>query len=207
MGDGLGIGQQDSAGHGCGEQHVAARDVAREARTNMFITALLEWNGGSSPVTVRNLSASGALVEAGSLPPIPLAEGSTVRLVRGGLAASGTAVWCDGRRCGIRLDGTVAVALWMAKPGNVTQAEIDEAVRQFKAGGAVPLGGAALASAPTTEQVSARQTSLAERVRELEALLLAVSDDLAADPATVARHAGELQKLDLLAQGLARLRG
>ncbi|MEO5640860.1 MAG: hypothetical protein ABIQ98_03730 [Sphingomicrobium sp.] len=189
-------------------------DELREARTNLFIAAVLQWSGGSSAVTVRNLSASGALVEAGSLPP----AGSVVRLVRGTLAASGTVAWSEARRCGIRLDGTVVIALWMAKPCNLRQAEIDEAVRRIKAGGSLSGGGAAVApavavapagaaAAPGSDQRSAPDASLADRVRALEALLVAVSDDLAADPATVARHAGELQKLDLLAQGLARLRG
>jgi len=175
-------------------------DPLREPRTNMFIAALLEWGAGSASVTVRNLSESGALVEGAAMPP----TGAEVRLVRGSLSAAGTVAWVTERRCGLRLEGPVPVALWMAKPGNVGQAEIDAAVRRIKAGqaAATPLPnfavpGSSLASEP----------DLAASIRALEAQLAAVSDELASAPETIVRHPEQLQTLDLLAQGLARLRG
>lgn len=167
----------------------------REPRTNMFIAALLEWDAGSTPVTVRNLSEHGALVEGAGLPP----TGTTVRLVRGALSAAGAVAWANERRCGLRLEGLVAVAPWMAKPGNARQTEIDAAVRRIRAGHIMPPG-AALASSPVSEP------DFAVSIRALEAQLAAVSDEFASTPETIARHPEQLQTLDLLAQGLARLR-
>jgi len=171
----------------------AGQEPPRAARTNLFIAAVLEIGTASLPVTVRNLSESGALIEGAALPP----EGTHVRLVRGSLAAAGKVAWLRERRCGLRLTDPVPIALWMAKPGNVGQAEIDAAVRQIKAG-------KPLAEPPAAEPTAA--PDLVATISELEAQLAAVSDDLASAPETVARHAGQLQTLDLLAQGLVRLR-
>jgi hypothetical protein len=175
-----------------GEQQ-AGRDDPRDPRTNLFIAAVLEADGASLPVTVRNLSDYGALVEGPALPAL----GTAVRLLRGSLHAAGTVAWSSGRRCGLRLTDPVPVALWMAKPGNVAQAEIDAAVRALRAGRAAP-------SPPEADTVAAPELSV--KIRDLEALLDTVSDDLAAAPETVARHSAQLQSLDLLAQGLAKLR-
>ena len=183
MGDERGIGGEQGAAH----------EPARAARTNLFIAAVLEWGGGSAPVTVRNLSETGALIEGAVLP----LAGIDVRLVRGSLVAAGTVAWAKDRRCGLTLSDPVPVALWMAKPGNVGQAEIDAAVRRIKAGQAI-------AALPPT---AAPDQDLAASIRALEAQLDAVSEELASDSETVARHAEQLQTLDLLAQGLARLRG
>ncbi|GAC1582021.1 MAG: hypothetical protein NVS3B5_16300 [Sphingomicrobium sp.] len=54
--------------------------------------------------------------------------------------------------------------------------------------------------------MSTAKPSLEASIRELEAQLAEVSDELASASETVARHAEQLQTLDLLAQGLARLR-
>jgi len=87
----------------------------------------------------------------------------------------------------------------MAKPPNVRQEEVDAAVGRIKAG-------QALAAAPHPPK-TAIAAHFAASIGALEAQLAAVSDDLASNPKTVAPHADQLQALDLLAQGLARLRG
>lgn len=175
---------------------VGRAEPHRDPRTKMFIAALLEWDAGSTPVTVRNLSEHGALVEGAGLPP----TGAAVRLVRGTLSAAGVVAWASARRCGLRVSELIAVAPWMAKPVNVAQAEIDAAVRRIKAGQLMPPG-AALAPLPAGEP------DLAASIRALEAQLATVSDELASTPETIARHPEQLQTLDLLPQGLARLRG
>ena len=185
------------AGTMAGEKQTQS-DPLREPRTNMFIAALLEWGAGSASVTVRNLSESGALVEGAAMPPTD----AEVRLVRGSLSAAGTVAWVTERRCGLRLEGPVPVALWMAKPGNVGQAEIDAAVRRIKAGQAVT----PLPNVTVPGSLLASEPDLTASIRALEAQLAAVSDELASDPETVVRHSTQLQTLDLMAQGLARLR-
>lgn len=200
-------------------------EAVRTPRTNMFIAAVVEWSGATHPVTIRNLSLDGALIEGATMPPVE----TTVRLVRGALSASGTVAWASERRCGLRLDSGIAVALWMAKPGNLRQVEIDLAIRQIKAGApiAFPAQLVAFPAPPVADPVAtapalldptplsptltppptpAPRPPLTAQVAEFEAMLAAVSDALASDPATVARHLIPLQTLDLLAQKLARLK-
>lgn len=170
----------------------------REPRTNMFISAALHWAGQSAPVTLRNLSPVGALVEGAVLP----VEGMIVRLVRGPLAADGDVAWSTGRRCGVRIHDTVDVGQWMARPGQGQQSAIEQLTRDAQPG-AIAAG--PMATAPIHQRVG--EQSPTSQLRDLERLLLDISDDLGSDPETAARYSAQLQKLDLLAQGLARLRG
>ncbi len=139
----------------------SGHEPPRAARTNLFIAAVLEIGSASLPVTARNLSESGALIEGQALPP----AGSAIRLVRGSLAAAGSMAWVHDRRGGLKLTDPIPIALWMAKPGNVGQADIDAAVRRIKAGQAVAAPAVSPAAVP----------SLADSLRELEQLLAAVS--------------------------------
>lgn len=163
----------------------------RAVRTNLFITAVLEWSGTSAPVTLRNLSNSGVLVEGALLPP----AGARIELVRGSLSSSGSVAWVRERRCGLALDDEIVPALWMARPRNPRQAEIDLAVQRIKVGKII----APPAPAPASDD-------LASALRVMEEQLAAVSQILSSAPETVARHAAQLRTLVLLAQELARLR-
>lgn len=171
----------------------------RDMRTNMFIAALLQWGGGSTPVTVRNMSPAGALLEGATLPP----PGTPATLTRGSLSASGKVAWTSERRCGLHLTGLLDVACWMARPGNSRQAEIDRAVQHVKA------GGDCLTAAPPplpAPPFSCGAQQLAH-IKVLEQLVADLGEALISDPETIIRHSAALQKLDLLAQGLERLRG
>lgn len=183
--------EQGETGAGLGGANRARSEAPRLPRTNMFIAAVIEFGGCSLPVTIRNLSVDGALVEGPGLPN----AGTSVRLVRGSLSAAADVVWGGGQRCGLRLRNPVTVAHWMARPGTVRQVEVDLAVRRLKDGHLPP---ASPAAGPTP--------SLEASIQELEAQLAAISDALASAPETIARHPEQLQLLDLMAQGLARLR-
>jgi hypothetical protein len=61
------------------------------------MTASIELSGTSVPVTVRNLSAEGALIEADRLP----VEGTGLVFRTDELSARGQIVWVDSRRAGI----------------------------------------------------------------------------------------------------------
>ena len=45
-------------------------EAVRTPRTNMFIAAVVEWSGATHPVTIRNLSLDGALIEGATMPPV-----------------------------------------------------------------------------------------------------------------------------------------
>ena len=61
------------------------------------MAAILEHGGGTMPVTLRNLSADGALVEGDHCPE----PGSPVVFRKNELAVAGRIAWTEGRRAGI----------------------------------------------------------------------------------------------------------
>jgi len=72
----------------------------RSPRLHVWMAATLEHGGGVIPVTLRNLSAEGALIEGDH----GLAPGDFIVFRRQELAASGRIAWADGRRAGITFD-------------------------------------------------------------------------------------------------------
>lgn len=69
----------------------------RHRRPNVLMAAALELSGASVPVTLRNLSAYGALVEGDKLP----VEGAEILFRRDALAVSAKIAWVRGRRAGL----------------------------------------------------------------------------------------------------------
>src|SRR5689334_6559710 len=80
-----------------------------ESRSNIFVMATIYAAGSSTPVRVRNMSPSGALVEAAELPP----AGTSIRLSRGSLEVIGDIMWVDEHRAGVRFAGPVRVGDWL----------------------------------------------------------------------------------------------
>lgn len=72
----------------------------RSRRSNVLLAAALEVAGSSLPVTMRNLSSEGVLVEADNLP----IEGTNVLFRKKELALPGHVAWVKGRRAGIAFD-------------------------------------------------------------------------------------------------------
>jgi hypothetical protein len=64
----------------------------------VFLKASIEVDGITVPVTLKNLSEQGALVEGPTLPQ----EGSQTRFHRNELGVAGDVVWVEGRFAGIR---------------------------------------------------------------------------------------------------------
>ena len=105
-------------------------DCSRRApRTNMFVIADLASTTASGKVKIRNMSASGAMIEGPALPP----SSAHCRIRRGGLELEGEVVWVAGNRAGIRFDGTAHVADWLPNGGR-TQSDVDRAVAEAKNG-------------------------------------------------------------------------
>ncbi|GAC1582018.1 MAG: hypothetical protein NVS3B5_16290 [Sphingomicrobium sp.] len=81
-----------------GAEPVPETAPERAARTNLFIATVLEWDGSSAPVTLRNLSETGALIEDAVMPPgrwnRAAGAGKAGRCGEGGMA-QGSSLWSD----------------------------------------------------------------------------------------------------------------
>lgn len=156
----------------------------------MFVLATISWSGVSGPVKIRNMSASGALVEGATLPPV----GATVLLRRGSSVAAGKIVWCKGGKAGLKLDQKISVAEWM--PGeNTGQNRVDQIVHHIRSEKA------------TSEHLPVTSTPLisSTELRNLADGLCSLADELADDMAFVVRHSTRLQLLDIAAQTLRKI--
>ncbi len=81
-------------------------DSRRHRRSNVFLTASLEAGGVSQPVTLRNLSHDGALVQGAELP----AEGDTIVFQRKGLSVRGHVAWKHAEFAGIAFHSSLSPA-------------------------------------------------------------------------------------------------
>lgn len=170
-------------------------DEARIApRTNMFIAAIMQVAGGTCPVRIRNMSRSGALVEAAVLPP----PGSAVALVRSVYRVTGKVAWSKGGLCGVKLDSTVTVADWMATPENARQVRVDMMIAEIK--------GASAAAPIASASVPPPIVDLRGDIDRLHLILDAMGEELTSVPETLMRHAGVLQHLDIAGQMLDALK-
>ena len=102
----------------------AGANLRSQSRANVFLSASMVVGTASLPVRVRNLSARGAFIDGGSLPP----PGEAVRLVRGSLSADGEIAWAADGHAGVRFAGEIDVAEWVKRVGHVGQQRVDEAV-------------------------------------------------------------------------------
>lgn len=169
---------------------------AREApRLSIFLAATLYCDGDSSPVRIRNIAATGALVEAAIAPPV----GRLVQLVRGGLIVHGLVAWSANGRCGLKFSGSVDVDQWRATPANREQQRVDEVVRLVKAG-AVPLPVSSLAQPQEREADCHSEGQLCSDLRRASVLLDNLGEILASDPYVVTRHGAALQNVDIAKQ-------
>jgi len=164
----------------------------------MYVAAVLCARGTSSPVRIRNMSPSGALIEGA----LEVAEGELVHLVRGGLTAEAWVVWSTAGRCGLKFSAPVEVKRWLSPPTNAEQQRVDALVRLVQAG-AVPLPVPDLDPPAVTELDHTRR--FADDLRRVEALLGTLSDRLAEHPRIVEEHGEALQSLDIAMQTLAAI--
>lgn len=75
----------------------------------MFLVATLYFGGAGSPVRVRNMSTTGALVEGAALP----AAGTAIILRRGALEAPATTAWSEAGKAGLAFAGPLEVSEWL----------------------------------------------------------------------------------------------
>lgn len=168
-------------------------ELRLDSRNNIFVMAALYANGRSvTPVRVRNISRTGALVEAASLPVV----GTAVRLSRASLSVAGAIVWAEGAKAGVQFDSPIAVANWLPQGRRgIGQQFVDELFHQKRLGVC-----AEKATAPTGNGYG-----FAEELLELRMLLESAGEELAIDGMIATRHTVALQAIDGVAQSLARL--
>jgi hypothetical protein len=161
-------------------------DQRSAGRSNVFLAAVLHGGATAVPVRIRNISATGALIEATSLP----SAGTAVRLVRGDLCASGELAWTTARHAGIRFVDAIHVEGWVKRVGHSGQQRVDTVVEALRRSESVP---------PELQE-GARVDSL----RSISAALDELCAGLAGGDVTL--ELGEqLIKLDAIAQALRRI--
>lgn len=170
---------------------IEGSSTRRQPRSSMFLAAVMRAGSEQAPVRVRNMSASGALIET----PIAPSPGTEVDLRRGALVARGTVAWSAANRCGLHFSSKVSVQDWMAAPGKLGQQRVDEIVALVKSGGAGPIKEA-------TTEASRSHHQLTEDLGEVVKLMQDLENDLSSSSATLERHGMKLQHLDIAMQML-----
>ena len=173
--------------------YLSPTDWREQARTHLFVTAVLSSDAGSAPVRIRNMSPSGALIEAALLPP----PGTIVRLKRGSLTAGGRIAWTGNRKAGIAFDVVVFVSDWMSRKPADHQHRVDELMSCFKAG-TEPL------ESSTSWNSGDNRQSIESELAQLKTDLTELGDALAGDMIMVATHP-EIQLLDISVQRVDRI--
>lgn len=173
-----------------------AQEGRRRERTHLFLAASLQSKAGSCPVHVRNISATGALIE-GLIVPGP---GDSLILRRGSLEASANIVWKAGRKAGIAFSSVIPVADWMARQPSAHQGRIDDMIQAVRSGiGNRPYGPSELGEKDPDRSLEADLMALKSTLTELEKGLLG-------DVILIATHP-EIQLLDIALQAVDRMLG
>lgn len=166
----------------------------RELRTNLFAMGTIYVDGASTPVRVRNLSPTGAMIEGAVLPR----AGRRVRLRRGDLEVSAEIAWCKDGAAGLRFESAVTVAEWLPRGRAIgPQQRIDEVFHQARAGASVP-------SPPQAPHCSGNKRNALDLTR-LKQAIESLAVELASDPEIVGRYASKLQVLDMAAETLGKI--
>ena len=169
-------------------------DLRAETRTHLFMVAILGVGAAAVPVRIRNLSASGALIEG---PNLPVAD-TAVTIRRGGLSVEGVIAWRSGNQAGMGFASPISVPAWLPRNGGSKQSEIDRMMFEAKNGGA------------RHEERPRPVCSLVDPNRALVELvslrneLTILEDALVQDVRLVAAHP-DIQLLDIALQRVDRL--
>ena len=166
----------------------------RQERTHLFVAAQLCSASGASPIHIRNMSPSGALIEGAVLPDQH--EAATLR--RGPLEAKVRIVWKAGRKAGVSFLSAVHVASWMSKTTPSHQAKVDDLVRTIRSGQGGGVGG--LVNGLAGQDGPPIEAELRDLRRELAGLEQA----LAGNEAVIMAHP-EIQTLDIALQRIDRM--
>lgn len=173
-------------------------------RSNVMLAATLCAEGGKLAVRVRNLSASGALIEGTALP----SPATIVRLFRNNLSVTGSVVWTSSGRAGLCFAGPIDIDRWVksgAMAPSAGQARVDTIQAAARAGLPPPPSDRSLPASLKTNLATTMPTRIAEELAYVRRLVESIGDELASEPAIVCRHPSALQKFDLATQILGLL--
>lgn len=169
----------------------AAPEGRQQARTHLFVAATLYAELGSIPIHIRNMSQSGALIEAPELPGV----GDRVTLRRGKLHATGWIAWRAKRRAGVRLEATIHVADWMSRQVSVGQERVDALISIVRTNEKVERNSPVPANGPQ---------SIEAELKQLRVELADLERGLIGDVIMVATHP-EIQTIDISLQRIDRI--
>lgn len=112
-----------------------AKNANRSPRRRVVLEGTIETLSNKFPVSVKNLSCTGALIEGAAVPD----AARDVILKAGPLDCFATVVWSDGRRCGVMFDEPISqaelLALHRVTPEAARQAELEAAAEWFESQG------------------------------------------------------------------------
>jgi hypothetical protein len=177
------------------------RSPRQEPRKNLFLTATLVTGGVNRAVRVRNLSATGALVEATGLSAI----GGTASLQRGSLNVECVLVWQADGRGGLRFANPIDLAEWIPGARAGGQMQVDRAIAAARADLAAIVPPAVDDGGASDEIASRLMLRTAEELAFVSRRLEALGNDLTNDTHVVMRHGASLQELDISMQILGHI--
>ena len=169
------------------------------SRTNLYLAATLVGRRSRLAVTLRNLSATGALVRA----RVPLQGDGPVSLIRGSLRVEGMLAWTDGCSGGLSFDEPIDLAEW-APAASRGQSAVDQRIAHSRDEiGQLDARRDAVAAPPADQAnlIARIAEELAFASRRLEGL----GSELADDPTVVRRYPAQLHQIDITMQTLAHL--
>lgn len=167
-------------------------EARRQPRTHVFVSASLYWDASSLRINIRNMSSTGALIEAADIPDV----GTEVVLRRGSLEAKAQIAWTVKGKAGVAFHTSIRVADWIARPVNIGQNHIDSIVSAVKASREAANCGR-LAEAPKSCPATTELTKLRSELGLL-------GDSLIGNAEVVANHP-EVQLLDVALQRIDRV--
>jgi hypothetical protein len=177
----------------------------RAPRKNLFLSATIEAGALKTAVRIRNMSATGAMIDGAALPSV----GADLTLRRLAVEIGATVVWRAQGRCGIQFDGAVSIEAWIAGKYQAErsdvrgQARVDAIQAAIRSGTPLPKD-TAIARQPPSKAVSLDRR-IAEELLYVKRLLDAVGDDLTKDPIMLQRYSRTLQNFDAACQILDHL--
>lgn len=170
-------------------------------RTFLMLAATVSCGAALTPVRIRNVSETGALIEGASLPD----AGEAILLSRGETEIDAIVSWASGSRRGVHFSHPVAVDIWRAgKPvaAPASQGRVDliqAAARQGQNAASLP------APPPADRWMGELESRMAEELAFVQRLVETLGDALVSDPAVVHRHTEALQNIDVASQILGHL--